>query len=78
MRRLILIAALMVTVLYPLRVSASVYYVNLNEPGGVPGTGSTTDFVGPCYCGTITEVVSPIFHFPSGSTVNFMEQSLSH
>jgi PEP-CTERM motif len=46
--------------------------VNLNEPGGVPGTGGSFPYNPGCYCGAgLTEVYSPIYHFASGSIVNF-------
>jgi hypothetical protein len=51
---------------------ATIYDVNVNLPGGLPGTGGTSTFVGPCYCNSsIVEVTSPIYSFPSGSTINF-------
>jgi hypothetical protein len=68
---LIFVAGLMLS-LFPLHAKASIYYVNLNEPGGVPGTGGSFSYNPGCYCGDgLTEVYSPIYHFASGSIVNF-------
>ena len=49
---------------------AAVVDVNLNQPGGIPGTGGTADWFGPCYCeDTIT--YTPIYSVSPGETINF-------
>jgi hypothetical protein len=55
--------------------NAAILDIDLNLPGGVPGTGGSTFFAGPCYCDT-TIYYSPVFLVQAGETVDFGRVSL--
>jgi len=44
--------------------------INLNNGGGIPGTGGSAGWIGQCYCGS-TITYSPIFSVTPGETVDF-------
>jgi hypothetical protein len=45
--------------------------IDLMQPGGVAGTGGSYIYAGPCYCGFFEAFFSPVYQFPSGTTIDF-------
>lgn len=50
--------------------ATEVVNINLNEGGGVPGTGGQASWLGSCYCAA-SITYSPIYLVTGGETVNF-------
>jgi hypothetical protein len=68
----LLLMAIIISIVSLQPLKATTYLVNLNEPGGVPGTGGSLTYNPGCYCGEgLTEIYSPLYHFASGSIVDF-------
>ena len=64
-----LIAASLLFMAWP-HAHAATIYIDLNSPGGVPGTGGTEPYFGPCYCFS-SIYYSPVYLVSAGDTVDF-------
>ena len=68
----VLFAALLASISMTGSANADTVYVDLTQPGGIPGTGGTFTYNPGCYCGSgVTEIYSPIYQFAAGTTVDF-------
>jgi hypothetical protein len=71
-KTLIFIAGSVIVAVFAPRAQASTYLVDLNKPGGAFGTSGSLSYNPGCYCGEgITETYSSLYHFASGSVVDF-------
>jgi hypothetical protein len=72
MRILILVIAIIAAAFsFSSRASASVYDIDLTQPGGLSGTGGEAQFQPGCYCRSQTEFYSAVYSVNPGDTVEF-------